>query len=1083
MYKKRITKTLINNIYLKASIIYILLAIISLRIFLFSSGDYVSCGDLKWGPDELNILDTHISNTFDFDSLHRYPIWKPLIHIFIFLKLSSSQLLKFSILCIKAMMGLSMFIFLYNFLRDVTTYNDHIIITSLCGGFIYSYNSMSISYLGAKLNMSLGYAIIPLIVLYFLSSVNTQALKRVLNIIITSFLFFVCVALQIHYLILISLLIFFIGLYMIIDNTSRQQLYNLLYTYCMVGGLFILLSMYWILPSLYVICSGINLKPDYILTKDMLRVFSYPSHIDVLRLMGNWLPHVSLSNNSTFRDILSYSIPITAFITLVIPYKQKHIKNNINMFTFITLPFIFLNKGLDEFGIYLLFYKIPYIGWLFRVPTKFGLILAFLYSYLISMAIFWLLERIYLNYDNNFTTKSLSLISILIIIISMAYVVDVAFIGDYGMNSFQFKKIPRYYSQVKYISDIGKRFAFYPDSPPWEYKNQVELNKMETRFIQKALEENSTELLLQFMNIRSLDYLIFRNIKINIPNLQLNRYDNLIFVRNKNPEKLFNIFNDYIFVVGNFDDVFALKDIVGNDPRYLIFLNDYINIQHFKDANNILFDSSRYNDLILLYDPSIILTPYDYTDRHDPSNLWSKAAINDPLHGEWQKYLTNRNLESWDTDYGEGLVFTWAPYILEKISSFENEDMIKNFNFEDRSLDNWDINFQNIQSLFISSEYYEGFYSLKAELHKSNWGWKIIQSPMISTKYGNVYGCEFYVKGKNCEKSHLKIEEYNEDKNIISSNYVLNIGSGTFNWKKISFNYSPKSNETVYIKLQVWHGHETTQSLPNIIWLDDIKIYDLKNYVKPNILEMPFFNDEQGDYVLFIRYFQNKDGGKILVNLDEKQLKLINTNEDTNHFIWENTNIFNLKKGKFNLVIENIEGFNAVNLFILNRVENVSMIYKNIENTLKTKNIISLYNQDSIMLEKKNITYNHNLLTILADNYKSNSTKILKYTKKSLTKYILKIKAYKPFLLTFAETFNPLWKVKVEGIESRSIPLFSLINGFMINKIGEFIVTVEYEPQKWFFYGCIISTSSLISIIIYLLFTQKIIRYFKWKML
>ena len=82
-------------------------------------------------------------------------------------------------------------------------------------------------------------------------------------------------------------------------------------------------------------------------------------------------------------------------------------------------------------------------------------------------------------------------------------------------------------------------------------------------------------------------------------------------------------------------------------------------------------------------------------------------------------------------------------------------------------------------------------------------------------------------------------------------------------------------------------------------------------------------------------------------------------------------------------------------------------------------------------------------------------------------------------MLSLAETYDPLWMAscdipdstydnrisdhKSDGkkFKTSSIPLYSAINGFYINKTGDYILTIEYQPQIWFIQGMTISLNSL----------------------
>jgi hypothetical protein len=114
------------------------------------------------------------------------------------------------------------------------------------------------------------------------------------------------------------------------------------------------------------------------------------------------------------------------------------------------------------------------------------------------------------------------------------------------------------------------------------------------------------------------------------------------------------------------------------------------------------------------------------------------------------------------------------------------------------------------------------------------------------------------------------------------------------------------------------------------------------------------------------------------------------------------------------------------------------------------------------------------------------------YTKLSPTEYVLEIEnATRPYSLSLAETYDPLWiaysseshsPAKQQGADehnfkTHSIPLFSIINGFHVNKTGSYSLTVKYEPQDWFFTGATVSAIVVIllfiAVLVYLLNRKK----------
>lgn len=81
----------------------------------------------------------------------------------------------------------------------------------------------------------------------------------------------------------------------------------------------------------------------------------------------------------------------------------------------------------------------------------------------------------------------------------------------------------------------------------------------------------------------------------------------------------------------------------------------------------------------------------------------------------------------------------------------------------------------------------------------------------------------------------------------------------------------------------------------------------------------------------------------------------------------------------------------------------------------------------------------------------------------SPTHYRLKVNSTTPFLLVFTETYNPLWKIKVDGGTSISpMRVYYFLNGFAIDEPGQHIIELEYTPQTWFNIGVVVTVITLL---------------------
>jgi hypothetical protein len=78
-----------------------------------------------------------------------------------------------------------------------------------------------------------------------------------------------------------------------------------------------------------------------------------------------------------------------------------------------------------------------------------------------------------------------------------------------------------------------------------------------------------------------------------------------------------------------------------------------------------------------------------------------------------------------------------------------------------------------------------------------------------------------------------------------------------------------------------------------------------------------------------------------------------------------------------------------------------------------------------------------------------------------------------PFLLVFSESYHPMWKAYVDDEEVSSIPVYSLVNGFYINKTGDFDVTIYFTGQTYADTGVQISVTTLIVVAVILAVPSK----------
>lgn len=322
-----------------------------------------------------------------------------------------------------------------------------------------------------------------------------------------------------------------------------------------------------------------------------------------------------------------------------------------------------------------------------------------------------------------------------------------------------------------------------------------------------------------------------------------------------------------------------------------------------------------------------------------------------------------------------------------------------------------------------------------------------------------------------------------------------------------------------------------------------------------NPLDMSFSVDNTGNYDVFVRCLHSEysaDG--IEVSLDSELIGQVVTRSDIGEFRWDNLGTYNLPAGEHTLTLQNVRGFNAVNLLAVVPHGEVERYEEQVDNSIADIRLIYLWEaetalniSDSEVSDKYNGNASNgavvNLSTgakawrdievLRSDEYRMvvrlngsvrvginnesfsvgrdelgfayldpiylekgihrielkavsggnsdldviwlysvegdnetiddifisevNSARVIEYEKLSPTRYRATVTSDQPFMLSFAEAYHRLWIASVSGKEYPSVPLNSIGNGFWIEDTGELEIIIEFKPQRWFYWGAVIS--------------------------
>lgn len=211
------------------------------------------------------------------------------------------------------------------------------------------------------------------------------------------------------------------------------------------------------------------------------------------------------------------------------------------------------------------------------------------------------------------------------------------------------------------------------------------------------------------------------------------------------------------------------------------------------------------------------------------------------------------------------------------------------------------------------------------------------------------------------------------------------------------------------------------------------------------ILKIPLNIYTGGNYSIYVRYFNSFRGGRIKINDVE-----VDTISTDNVYKWIEIPQHIYKNDK--LILQNIRGFNSINSIVV-----VPENYSSQEIEIKGFNVNELYKKTNPIINSHDVK--------IVD--------IISYQKKDSTEYKVNVNAAQPFILVFTESYDPLWTAYVKDKEYNSIPLYSSINGFFIDSVGNLEITVKYKPQRWFIYSLIISLVILMMCLSYLFYEQR----------
>jgi len=426
----------------------------------------------------------------------------------------------------------------------------------------------------------------------------------------------------------------------------------------------------------------------------------------------------------------------------------------------------------------------------------------------------------------------------------------------------------------------------------------------------------------------------------------------------------------------------------------------------------------------------------------------------------------------------------------------------------------------------------DGNYSLKVTLKQSNKdGWNVLSSDLVPISDRAYYIGNLDVVASDVKRLHSRIlyfdsygKEMSGSTDYISSGILPPLGAKYLKVQILTMSANPKSSTFVLDNVKIDEIVDFNPVTKGIIHLHERPdlIYNQGNYsdpmnntsgsvfqtspftVRPNntynyvmttknmYSPIALFKNSQDIVENATRYGNNASNGRVLVLGNGSEIQsTIEVIKSSNYSIavraesceictYLNVSITSVDKDG------NIHNYNIYEDSISLKNEDTGLKWISSNNTYylnKGTYDVNIYSDsktdlDSVLLFENDNTQSAgktdsrggigNLFT-----FSSPAAKLAGFKKIDPTKYVIYIEnATRPYTVSLAEGYDPLWTAYIESGENKSnfrissYPFYGVVNGFYLNKTGNYSLVLEYQPQTWFIQGATISIFTLFLILV-----------------
>ncbi|WP_176560104.1 hypothetical protein [Brevibacillus dissolubilis] len=384
-------------------------------------------------------------------------------------------------------------------------------------------------------------------------------------------------------------------------------------------------------------------------------------------------------------------------------------------------------------------------------------------------------------------------------------------------------------------------------------------------------------------------------------------------------------FNDYGVIFTTLDETPYL---------HLVDKADYIEVNRKMD---LLLSNLPKDNLVL---------PFEAIEDGNPFLKWSKTLVK---NSDWLWFLSSQNIKNFpfDFDYGAGVGVTFAPNKLDVLPYKMKEmkgDLIVDF---DTLLRKEKFFVPDNEELFTVEANPRGpannISTLHGEIVRGDPKniWQVAKSGLLDAKENNPYQFSITVSGRGTNKLHLKVIFFDEQMKELGTSYVV-APTEESNFDALEFYgeyVSPKGSK--YMRIDLLSYQKPVEK--TYWWIHDMKLYDLEKYRKPNTFTMYKKFEKETKAHVYIRTFKSQKGGELKVTLPDSQTATVDTKEETlNQFVWDDLGVHTFAEGEQPITVENLEGFNGVNLLAVVPVDEYDKQMKVIDDAVQTAKVFAV---------------------------------------------------------------------------------------------------------------------------------------------